>query len=77
MSMPALTSNDLVRQQQVREQTIAALAKESHVELDQVRELYDATHASLSAQARIKTFVGVIATRIVRSALQETEHAVQ
>jgi hypothetical protein len=51
------------------EQAIEALAKETHAEVDHVRELYEVEHARLHATARVKTFVGVIATRLVRKVL--------
>jgi hypothetical protein len=59
------------------ELAIETLAKETHAGVEVVRELYEAEHARLSAQARIKTYVSVFATRVVRSTLQETPHAVQ
>jgi hypothetical protein len=59
------------------ELAIESLAKEMHAGVDIVRQLYEAEHARLSAEARIKTYVSVFATRMVRSALQETRHAVQ
>lgn len=49
---------------------IETLAKENSAPVDHVRQLYEAEHARLSAQARVKTFVSVIATRLVRNALQ-------
>ena len=63
------------RQQKVDDQAIEALAKETHVEVDRIRELYQTAHAQLAAQARIKTYLSVIATRLVRSALQSSSHS--
>jgi Protein of unknown function (DUF3562) len=51
------------------EQVIETLAKENDAPLDHVRELFEAEHAKLQAEARVKTFVSVIATRLVRNTL--------
>lgn len=51
------------------QQVIEALAKENSAPVDHVRELYETEHARLDAEARVKTFVSVIATRLVRNAL--------
>jgi len=61
-----------MKAQQVHEQTIEALAKESLVEVEHVRALYEAEHARLLEQARIKTYVPVIAARLVRTALHQS-----
>lgn len=65
------TSSDPTRQQQV----IEALAKETHAEVDHVRELYEVEHAKLTATARVKTFVGVITTRLVRNVLHRENNS--
>jgi hypothetical protein len=65
---------DAGRQQQVHEQTIEALAKETHAGVDRVRALYEVEHARLAAEARIKTYVSVIAARLVRTALHENSN---
>jgi Protein of unknown function (DUF3562) len=60
------------------EQVIETLAKENDAPLDHVRELFEAEHAKLQAEARVKTFVSVIATRLVRNTLhaeRSTPHA--
>ena len=59
-------ANDPAREQHL----IETLAKDSAAPVDRVRQLYEAEHARLSAEARVKTFVSVIATRLVRNALQ-------
>lgn len=51
------------------EQVIESLARETSTEIDHVRELYEEEHARLIAAARVKTFVTVIATRLVRNTL--------
>jgi hypothetical protein len=58
-------AGDPARQQQV----IETLAKENSAPVDHVRQLYESEHARLDAEARVKTFVSVIATRLVRNAL--------
>jgi hypothetical protein len=64
-----------MKAQQIHEQAIEALAKESLVAIEQVRELYEAEHARLLEQARIKTYVPVIAARLVRTALHQSAPA--
>ena len=53
------------------QQTIEALAKENSASVDHVRELFESEHARLDSEARVKTFVGVIATRLVRRVLRQ------
>jgi hypothetical protein len=52
------------------EQIIEALAKEMDVAIERVREIYESECSRLDADARVKTYVSVIATRLVRNALQ-------
>ena len=52
-----------------QQQAIEALARESDASVEHVRELYEMEHARLNSQARVKTFVAVIATRLVRNVL--------
>jgi hypothetical protein len=54
------------------EQIIEALAKETAVSVERVREIYESECSRLDADARVKTYVSVIATRLVRNALQST-----
>ena len=58
-------SGDPARHQQV----IEALAKENRASVDHVRELFESEHRRLDSEARVKTFVAVIATRLVRNVL--------
>jgi hypothetical protein len=51
------------------QQIIEALARENDAPVDHVRELFETEHANLIAEARVKTFVSVIATRLVRNTL--------
>jgi hypothetical protein len=62
---------DSNRQKQARELAIESLVKETLADPEKIRRLYDAAHARLAAQARIKTYVSVIATRLVRVAIQK------
>jgi hypothetical protein len=52
------------------EQIIEALAKEMDVSVEQVRAIYESECSRLDADARVKTYVSVIATRLVRNVLQ-------
>lgn len=52
------------------EHIVQTLARESSASADHVRELFDSTRAELESEARIKTYVSVIATRLVRNVLQ-------
>jgi hypothetical protein len=52
---------------------IESLAKETQAEVEHVRELYEVEHAKLIAEARVKTFVSVIAVRLVRIALSQEQ----
>ena len=54
------------------DQIIEALAKETAVSVERVREIYESERSRLDADARVKTYVSVIATRLVRNALQST-----
>jgi hypothetical protein len=51
------------------EQLIEALAEENSAPIEHVRALFEEEHARLQADARVKTFVAVIATRLVRNTL--------
>jgi Protein of unknown function (DUF3562) len=53
------------------ERAINSLAKETETSADVVRTLYLEEIAALNEQARVKQYVGVIATRIVRQRLRE------
>jgi hypothetical protein len=53
------------------EQIIEALAKEMDVSIERVRAIYESECSRLDADARVKTYVSVIATRLVRNALSK------
>lgn len=59
------SAGDPARNQQV----IENLAKENSASVEHVRELFESEHRRLENQARVKTFVAVIATRLVREVL--------
>jgi uncharacterized protein DUF3562 len=59
------SSGDPARLQQIIEE----LARENDAPVDHVRQLFETEHANLIAEARVKTFVSVIATRLVRNTL--------
>ena len=52
------------------EHLVNSLAQESSASPEHVRELFESTRAELESEARIKTYVSVIATRLVRNVLQ-------
>lgn len=58
---PAAASN--------HQHVIDSLAQELRTPVERVRVLFEEEHARLQAEARVKTFVSVIATRLVRNAL--------
>jgi Protein of unknown function (DUF3562) len=55
------------------DQIIETLARETAVSVDRVREMYEQECSRLDADARIKTYVTVIATRLVRNVLQSKQ----
>jgi hypothetical protein len=73
MAVVQNNAGDPLRHQQL----IEALAKENAAPLDHVRELYETEHAKLQAAARVKTYVSVIATRLVRIALHAERDTTQ
>jgi hypothetical protein len=58
-----------------KKEVIETLARESDAPIDHVRELYEAEHARLESEASIKTFVSVVATRLVRKTLHAEKNA--
>ena len=76
MTAPNVLAGDAARQQQNHDHAIEAIAKETNAGIERVRELYETEHARLASSARVKTFVSVIATRLVRSALTQSSHSI-
>jgi hypothetical protein len=66
MAVVRNVTGEPVRHQQV----IETLAIENSAPIDHVRELFETEHARLDAEAKVKTFVSVITTRLVRNVLQ-------
>lgn len=66
MALLRNSAGDPARHQQV----IETLAEENHASVEHVRELFETEHARLNSQARVKTFVSVLATRLVRRVLR-------
>jgi Protein of unknown function (DUF3562) len=50
---------------------LEALAREAHVSLDTVAQLYAREWAALAAQARMTTFLPILTTRKVRAILRQ------
>lgn len=48
---------------------IESLAHENGASIDHVRALFEEEHAKLQSDARVKTYVAVLATRLVRQSL--------
>ena len=55
------------------EAAVAALARESSTSFDRVKALYEEEVATLVAQAKVKQFIGVLATRRVKQQLQQLD----
>lgn len=53
------------------EHIIEALAREMDVSIERVRAIYESECSRLDADARVKTYVSVIASRLVRNALSK------
>ena len=51
--------------------SVAAIARETETSVDLVKALYDEEVAALDAEAKVKTFIGVIATKKVKQQLRE------
>ena len=59
------------------QQLIESLAAENSAPIEHVRALFEEEHARLQADARVKTFVAVIATRLVRNTLYAERNSVE
>ena len=73
----AAAASDGRRVRRLHEQAIDSLVNETKVDEDVVRMLYEAEHARLAADAKIKTYVPVIAASIVRKTLRSNRSRVQ
>ena len=65
------------RDSSTHERAIAALARESHVPIDQVAQLYEHELAVLKVGARITGFLTILTTRKVREILRQRSHAMR
>jgi hypothetical protein len=63
------------RSQRSHEDAIAKLAKQTHTDVDVVRNVYDEEMAALQSEAAVKGFVGVIVARRVRQRLRSAGNA--
>jgi Protein of unknown function (DUF3562) len=66
MNEPAMNPHDLTSHQSEIEQ----LARETHMPVDLVDQIYNIEHAKLDRSARIKTFVPVLTRRRVKARLR-------
>lgn len=55
------------------EQAIQAIAEEMDVSIERVRVIYETECSRLNAHASVQTFVSLIATRLVKNALQSKQ----
>jgi len=62
---------------QAEEFAIESLARETHMDVEVIRSVYEHEHRRLAAQAKITTYLPVITARLVRISLQRTTTAVQ
>jgi hypothetical protein len=58
------------------ERAVEALAREAHVPIEQVAQLYARELAVLTAGARITGFLSILTTRTVRAILRQGRHLV-
>ena len=58
----------------VHARDLAVLAREAHVPLDDVAQLYAREFAALTAEARITSFLPILTTRKVRAILRQRCH---
>jgi len=56
------------------DQIIEAIARETDVSVERVRQVYEHECSRLDADARVKTYVSVIATRLTRNVLQSDKN---
>ena len=71
--MNSLSSSTPPRESSTHERAIEALARESHVPIDQVAQLYEHELAVLKAGARITSFLPILTTRKVREILRQRQ----
>lgn len=62
------------RESSTHERAIEALARQFHVPIEQVAQLYEGELAGLAVGARITGFLTIITTRKVREVLRQRSH---
>jgi len=75
--MNRLSSSTHPRESATQERAIEALARQSHVPLDQVAQLYTHELAVLEVGARITSFLTILTIRKVREILRQRSHPVR
>ena len=73
--MTSHTSDTPLHDSPAQARDIEALAREAHVPLDDVAQLYARELAALTAGARITSFLPILTTRKVRAILRQRCHA--
>jgi hypothetical protein len=71
--MNSLFSSTYPRKSSTHERAIEALARESHVPIDQVAQLYEHELTGLKVGARITDFLTILTTRKVREILRQRQ----
>jgi hypothetical protein len=72
--MNRLSSSTHPHESSAHERAIEALARESHVSIDHVAQLYEHELAVLKAGARITSFLPILTIRKVREILRQRRH---
>jgi hypothetical protein len=72
--MTTLSSFTPPHERSSHERAIEALARESHVPIEQVAQLYEHELAGLKVGARITSFLTILTTRKVREILRQRSH---
>jgi hypothetical protein len=72
--MTSRTSDTPLHDSTVHARDIEVLAREAHVPLDDVAQLYARELAALTAGARITSFLPILTTRKVRAILRQRCH---
>ena len=75
--MHRLSSSTHPRESSTHERAIEALARQSHVPIDQVAQLYERELTALTVGARITGFLTILTTRKVREILRQRRHPAQ
>jgi hypothetical protein len=72
--MNRFSSSTHPRESSTHERAIEDLARQSHVSIDQVAQLYERELAALKVGARITGFLIILTTRKVREILRQLSH---